>query len=411
MDYLFKIYHKFKRKYEQIYQERFNFSATFKTKFKISTYDNNGEYQLYYLYNQYSDKLIDRIRKNDNRLKSLDSALPGIAKRAFLIDIIASELESTNTIEGIYTNKADIIETTRSIFNQKKCAKARMSSMIKSYYLLATRSDSLKLPVDCKDIRKIYDRITEGEIDKSNLPDGTFFRKEDVFVQKQNSVSGKIIHKGTSGEKLIESEVLDLVDFLNDDNISMVLRVAIGHYYFAYIHPFYDGNGRIGRFISSMFLNQSYYHLTATSISRGAYINKTNYYKAFHNTKAHINRGELNYFVDQFLCTIIAGQEDIIDNLVDKIEKLSLASNYIDHDLKLANTKLKKSLLFMLYQNYYFDNNSGIDRKLLIKYLEDNEPELKIKRELTELENDNVILRVKRRPVTYAINDNAVVIE
>ncbi len=409
MDYLFKIYYKFKRAYEQIYQDRFNSSATFKTKFKISNYDNNGEFQLYYLYNQYSDKLIDRIRQNDNRLKTLDSALPGIAKKAFLIDIIASELESTNTIEGIDTNKEDIIETTRSLFNQKKSAKARMTSMIKSYYLMATRSDSLKLPIDSKDIRKIYDRITEGEIEKSDLPDGTSFRKEDVFVQKQNDVSGKIIHKGTSGEKAIESEVLDLVDFLNDDNISMVLRVAIGHYYFAYIHPFYDGNGRLGRFISSLFLNQSYYHLTAMSVSRGAYINKTNYYKAFHNTNTKINRGELNYFVDQFLRLIVVGQEDIIDNLVDKIEKLNAASNYIDQELKFANTKLKKSLLFMLYQNYYFDYNSGIDRKMLIEHLSENEPELKIKRELIELENDKVILRVKRRPVVYSINEDFII--
>ncbi len=409
MDYLFKIYYKSKGQYEKIYGERYNFSTTFQTKFKITPLQKNQTFQLYYLYNGYTARLIDKIRENDNRLKSLESSLPGIAKRAFLIDIIASELESTNALEGIATKKADIIKTTRKVVNQEDRSKLRMSSMIKSYALLATKADTLKLPIDCNDIRKIYDRITEGEIEENDLPDGNFFRREDVFVQRQDSVNGKIIHKGTSGESEIETQVLSLLDFLHDDAVTLALRVAIAHYYFAYIHPFYDGNGRIGRFISSMFLNKSYNHLTSMSISRGAHINKTRYYKAFNNTNAEINRGELNYFIDEFLTIIVAGQEDIIDNLVEKIEKLQYALNYIENDLQSANTELKKSLLFMLYQNYYFDDNSGIDRRLLIEYLPEEKSKLNIKRELNELENDNVILRVKGRPVIYAVNEDVIV--
>ncbi len=389
--------------------ERYNFCTTLKTKFTIMPYKSNKEYSLYYLYNGYTDKLIDKIRKNNHELEQLAMDLPPIAKEAFLIDIIVSEMESTNILEGVTTDKNEIIETTKKLLDNKNDYKFRISSMIKSYFLLVIEDDELKLPIDCKDIRKIYDEITRGEIDKSNLPDGKFFRKEDVFVQKKNSISGEIIHKGVSEEKNIERKISDMLEFLHDDNMSILIRVAIAHYYFAYIHPYYDGNGRVSRFISSMFINNSYSYFTSMSLSRGAFINKNNYYKAFDKTNSSINRGELNYFVDEFLKTLIIGQEDILDNLSDKIEKLKNAFNYIENDLVCANTVLKKKLMYILYQNYYFGNNSGIDRDTLIEYLSEEEPVFKIKRELSQLESDNLIVKVKKRPIIYVVNDEILI--
>ncbi|MBL7574412.1 Fic family protein [Peptoniphilus asaccharolyticus] len=88
---------------------------------------------------------------------------------------------------------------------------------------------------------------------------------------------------------------------MNDNKISLLLRTAIGHYYFGYIHPFYDGNGRTGRFISSMYIKEDYGYLTAMSLARGSFLKKNDYYKAFDITNSVKNKGELNCFVDTFL--------------------------------------------------------------------------------------------------------------
>lgn len=403
MDYLFKIYYKDKSNYNEIYNSRLNFETTLKTNLVIKPYKTDEQYQLYYMYNNDTATYLDRIRNNDNILNNLKDSLPWIAKNAFLVDIISSELISSNDLEGVETNKEEIADTTRNILNRNKTHSKRLSSMINSYILLIS-DNSLKVPQDFKDVRKIYGEITKNEIDESDEIDGKYFRKDIVYVQKKGTVSNEIIHKGITGEENIESSVLSLLNMLDDKNTPMLLKVAIAHYYFGYIHPFYDGNGRVGRFISSLYIRQEYNYLTAMSLSRGCLLKNSDYYKAFRITNSNINKGEMNYFIDEFLSILLKGQEDIIDNLKDKLEKLNYSKERIEKDEKI-DTLLKKILMFMLSQSYYFDNNAGIDRNTLIEYAENENPVKRIKDELRELEVDGIIKVVKKRPLIYAVND------
>ena len=91
-----------------------------------------------------------------------------------------------------------------------------------------------------------------------------------------------------------------LLNFLNiPSKITPIIKIAISHYYFGYIHPFYDGNGRTSRFINSLYLSKEYDELTAISLSSMIENNKT-YYDMFDKTNSVINKGELNYFINNF---------------------------------------------------------------------------------------------------------------
>lgn len=402
MEYLFKVYYKNGEHYLDTYKKRFEFETTLKTGLMIKPYRKTEQFQLYYMYNNDTARFLEMIRKNDTTLQSLEDALPEIAKRAFLVDVISEELKNSNDLEGVETNKYQIAETTRHMLENASESNSRLGSMINSYMLLRG-AGNLKLPSDVEDIRKIYDKITDGEIRKNCLPDGTVFRKDAVFVQKKGTVSNEILHRGVMGEENIIVYMNNLLNFLRNETISLLLRVAIGHYYFGYIHPFYDGNGRVGRFLSSLYIKQEYHYFTAMSLSRGCMLSSAQYYNAFRDTNAIYNRGEMNGFVDSFLEILLKGQEDIIQNLLEKKNKLNTADEFIKRDERL-DSLLKKALMFMFAQDYYFGGNAGIERKMIIEIAKrDNYPELKVKKVLSELNQQGLLNTVSKRPLIYRV--------
>lgn len=68
-------------------------------------------------------------------------------------------------------------------------------------------------------------------------------------------------------EERIISLMQYALELLNDESVPLLVRVSIFHYFFAYIHPFYDGNGRTDRFITSYFLSKHFHPLASLRLS------------------------------------------------------------------------------------------------------------------------------------------------
>lgn len=402
MDYIHKIYYKNKEIYESTYNKRINSENTLVTDLKIQAH--NKFMDLYYLPNIKTDRKLEKIWINDNKLKELESNLPPMIGESLLIEAISSELQSSNELEGVESNKEDIVYSTRKILYKEDDKKERFNSTINSYILLIEKK--LNFPKDSSEIRTIYDKITDGEIKKDDLPDGKIYRKNDVHVNKIGSVSGQTIHKGMVGENNIIKSIDQLLDFMNYAKIPLLIKVAIGHYYFEYVHPFYDGNGRLGRFISSIYLESTFSYLTALSLSRGSYLEKANYYKAFDISNSEKNKGELNFFIDTFLDILIKGQEEMIENLIDKTEKMNSLIDLIEQDSKLTS-KIDKTLLIGFLPNALYLINLPISRNEIIQRLsEERYPETQIKSSLNKLVELGYLEISKKRPLYYVVNDD-----
>ncbi|MBP2026209.1 Fic family protein [Peptoniphilus stercorisuis] len=384
-------------------EERLKYDSIISPNLKIKPINQSKIYELYYIPTMKTIDLINSISKDDIILVDLYNELPDVAKKAFLIDMLSSELFSTNEIEGVKSSKEELVSTTKEVLKSENYnTNLRFSNIINSYFQL--QMNNLKRPKDFKDIRKIYDEITIDGVSEEDLPDGEYFRKNLVYIHKQ----GKEIHRGVSqGDNTEEYIILvleQLLDFLNtDEKCNSLIKNAIFHYYFGYIHPFYDGNGRTNRFISSIYLKEDYSWLTALSLSQGCNEYRNLYLKAFDMTNQVSMQGELNFFVDSFLEILNNGQNILKDNISNKMILLELAYKKSENDKNINEDKLLLNITKVAIELSLFGLNDYIDIDLLKEVLGYSEQTLRIK--LNKLVELNILEKISKNPIKCILNN------
>lgn len=106
-----------------------------------------------------------------------------------------------------------------------------------------------------ENLYKLY-MMTVGDFltDDDKLSEGNFYRHDTVYV-----VSDRVEHSGLDHKKVPEFMKL-LMDFVNaKDDVNDLIKAAIIHFYIAFVHPYFDGNGRMARLVHLWFLIQKGY--------------------------------------------------------------------------------------------------------------------------------------------------------
>lgn len=378
---LSKIFYKKPTEYESIYDARFNSEASIKLPIKI--HENVG-----FIFNTNEiTKLLVKIYKTINKINLLRTHLPNIAINSYIIKSLKDEIALTNEIEGVRSTRKEIEDAIDSIKNDKN---ARFKGLVDKYFKLISNEI---IPLNnCEDIRTIYDALVLPEIEKENLPDGILFRKEPVQVV---SATQKEKHRGIMPEsKIIES--LDLcLDFLKNDDIDSQIKISAFHYLFGYIHPFYDGNGRTSRFISSYLIKNELDVLLALKLSYTVKNNINKYYKAFDVCNDRKNKGDITFFVVTFLELLSQASDDLYTKIADLNDQLNYYNNIINTlvNEKVLNDKQAKCI-FILCQNRLFDD-TYMNMNTLTELLEKSDTTTR--KILKSLESKNLLVKSRNK--------------
>lgn len=378
---LSKIFYKNPTEYESIYDARFNSEASIKLPIKI--HENVG-----FIFNTNEiTKLLVKIYKTINKINLLRTHLPNIAINSYIIKSLKDEIALTNEIEGVRSTRKEIEDAIDSIKNDKS---ARFKGLVDKYFKLISNEI---IPLNnCKDIRAIYDTLVLPEIEKENLPDGILFRKEPVQVV---SATQKEKHRGIMPEsKIIES--LDLcLDFLKNDDIDSLIKISAFHYLFGYIHPFYDGNGRTSRFISSYLIKNELDVLLALKLSYTVKNNINKYYKAFDVCNDRKNKGDITFFIVTFLELLSQASDDLYTKIADLNDQLNYYNNIINTlvNEKVLNDKQAKCI-FILCQNRLFDD-TYMNMNTLTELLEKSDTTTR--KILKSLESKNLLVKSRNK--------------
>lgn len=379
-------------KFNNIYNEKFNLESTI----KFDIYIN--QYQAFFTYDKYIMALVSKIRSINDKITMLFSNLPEIAVSQYMKKSLIDEIAYTNDIEGVVSTRKDINDLINEI-SKKINNKNRFLGIVNKYLLLLNEKLEFN---NSNDIRKLYDEMLYDEIleeDKNNLPDGKLFRKEAVHVYKTGT---KIVHNGV----MPEAKIIDYLDkalmILNDESIDTLIRISLFHYFFGFIHPFYDGNGRINRFISSYFLSKHFNKVIGFRLSMTIKENLTQYLDAFSQTNDIRNRADISTFVYEFL--------EIIYKAYQKTEIYALEKWQIFNKYNLVREKITKvfvadknkkdieKLLYILIQCSVF-GDFGITKSELGKIL--NKGNTKTTEFLGVLKNLNLCTEFKSSKYHY----------
>lgn len=402
---LIKLYYK-KQNIEDEYIKRIENPATFITDLKINPIKRGNkildkEYNLFYVNLMEHTLLQEIIIKNSNQINLISNELPQIAIKDIIIKILSNELYKTNKIEGIEAVKSEIYTSLKD--NKKLNNKSnKLDGIIKKYKDIMEKNFKDTQHIDnLSSFRKIYDEMFEDFEKSGNYKlDGKYFRKDTIKVI--NGL-GNTIHIGINGEEAIEKNIEDLIHFMNRKDIPFLVKASISHFFFEYLHPFYDGNGRFGRYLLSLYLARKLDILTAFSVSYSISKNLDDYYKSFVEVEDVNNYGEITFFVENILKTIKSGQEMIIELLSDSIMKF----NHSMEILKEITKKLseKENIMLQIYlQNYLFNDFEEITNTEL-SYIIGDLTQQTINKHTQELEKKGYLIKIKQRPLTYTLSD------
>lgn len=195
--------------------------------------------------------------------------------------------------------------------------------------------------------------------------DDGYYRTHGEGIKKD----GQIIYMAPESV-LVPSLMKSLFAFINDNDglIHPLILSAIFHYYFVYIHPFSDGNGRMARFWVTLMLTDYNPKFEYMPLEEELYLNQIEYYKAI--SECHIN-GNANVFISFML--------KMIKNTLDKTTQKTTQKRIKLNESQLAIIKFIKE-------------NPSITRKMMADKL--NISSDGVKYNITKLVKNNIIRRV-----------------
>ena len=375
------LYYDHKEEYEALYESRFNSNECVHLNFSIA---NNPAF---FLETPELMKKVVEITRLDKAISQLSNSLPGIALKQYINKCLIDEIVITNNIEGVHSTRKEIGEILDDLEGKSD---KRFFVLVNKYNALITGSYvSIK---DSRDIRELYDEMFLTEIIEENpkdAPDGEIFRKDHVNVVDSRQ---KVIHHGLYPESKIISSMDDAINILNDDDIDPLFRISIFHYLFGYIHPFYNGNGRLNRFISSYYLANTLESIMGYRLSYTIKENINKYYKSFKVVNEEINKGDITPFIFTYLDFIKESAINLRDGLVEKAKRLELFAKQLA-SLPYGNDEKYSRLYYYLLQASLF-SEIGISTSELLQYLNVSRPTLQ--KRLNNIDESNLLITEKR---------------
>ncbi|HFL3546361.1 TPA: Fic family protein [Clostridioides difficile] len=306
---------------------------------------------------------------------------------------LALESYYSSVIEGAFSNR----KIAKSIIRGK------MKPSNKSEYMIYNNHRALEYGLDNLDelyshkfIYDLHHILGENCLDSEEYE----YRTEKVYVCDSK---GEIIHTGLEPLKIYDF-MSKLIDFMENSKVSNLIKSAIIHFYFVYVHPFSDGNGRTSRALSYLYLiDKGYDTFKEFSISYMISKNRTKYYKAILDVE---NKGNnLTVFIEFMLKSIIQSINEMRNMHDRKSLESILKEELFENDITLSATE-EHILKYICSKDNYSMTLENYIKKNKSRYLKAGIKEIELVDQLMEVFNnlEEIEILSKEKNI-YKVND------
>jgi len=327
-------------------------------------------------------------------VKKLTAAHRALAELKGIVSIIPNEIILINTlgiqeakdssaIENIITTHDDLYKAELNFDNFQEPNTKEVQSYIaalKKGFSLISESGMLTIN-DILEIQSVLEKNAAG------------FRKVSGTVLR-NSATGKIIYTPPQDYKTILDLMSNLEKYLNDDSLcgfDPLVKMAVIHYQFESIHPFYDGNGRTGRIINILYLvMKGLLNIPVLYLSRYIIEHKMEYYKLLQDIR---ETGDW----EKWLLFILSGIEQTSIETIVLIKEIQKAMLELKHKIRAEYKFYSQELLNNLFKHPYtkiefLENDLGVSRITAANYL-------------NKLAQDGILKKEKLKTGNYYVNE------
>ena len=306
---------------------------------------------------KYILKQLARSHRALAELKGFSEMIPN--KNILINAITINEAKDSSEIENILTTHDELFKTMSSENYISPSAKEVVNyrtALWKGYELIK-KNDFLSTNMII-DIHEVIE------------PDKGGVRKLPGTVLK-NEATGEVIYTPPSGKEEILLYLDNLEQYINNDydDIDFLIKLAIIHYQFECIHPFYDGNGRTGRIINVLYLVlKELLDSPILYLSKFIIRNKSAYYELLQSVT---NEGKW----EDWILFILQGVEETAEETLLLVKKINILLEKTAEEIRerfpnIYSRELVNLIFFEFYTKIgYIEEGLNISRKTAAKYL------------------------------------------
>ncbi len=243
-------------------------------------------------------------------------------KSALTVDLISNEALKTSEIEGEYLNRESVQSSIRRNLgldtDARRIPPAERGIADMTMDLYRSFAESLTHET----MFRWHGMLTAGRRDLKNI--GAYRTHDEPMQIISGPIGNPKIHFEAPPSTAVEREMEGFVRWFNNTAphgntaLPALTRTGIAHLYFATIHPFEDGNGRIARALAEKALSQALGQPTLIALSQIIQKNKNSYYEALHQSSRD---NEITAWLEYFADTVLQAQNTtqcMIDFLIQK---------------------------------------------------------------------------------------------